>query len=175
MVVGNNKSATTIKIQANRWQFRLHADAAVQRGLHHLLEHGHGFTRSHWMPSLGKCLCRIATAAIMVDKFVETTQNTNKTQLLPSNYGTFRVLVVCAIGDHHPAHFARVQWRREIKYLSCMEKREGPTPCARKRVHEFIMGLCVVNGQTQERKTNVSRGFVLSPPGGGFEPKTFVS
>jgi len=39
-----------------------------------------------------------------------------------------------------------------IKYLSHMERREGPTPCVRKRVHEFIMGLCVANGQTQERK-----------------------
>ncbi len=31
----------------------------------------------------------------MVNKFVETTQNTIKTQLLASNYGTFRLLVVC--------------------------------------------------------------------------------
>jgi hypothetical protein len=30
----------------------------------------------------------------MVNKFVETTQNTNKTQLLASNYGTFWSLVV---------------------------------------------------------------------------------
>jgi hypothetical protein len=44
---------------------------------------------------LGKCLRRIAPAAAMVNEFVETTQNTNKTQLLASNYGTFRALVVC--------------------------------------------------------------------------------
>ena len=31
----------------------------------------------------------------MVNKFVETTQHTNKTQLLASNYGTSRSLVVC--------------------------------------------------------------------------------
>ena len=31
----------------------------------------------------------------MVDEFAETTQNTNKTQLLASNYGMFRALVVC--------------------------------------------------------------------------------
>jgi len=31
----------------------------------------------------------------MVDGFVETTLNTNKTQLLASNHGTFRALVVC--------------------------------------------------------------------------------
>jgi hypothetical protein len=41
------------------------------------------------MPPLVKCLRRIAPAAVIVDKFVETTQNTNNTQLLPSNYGTF--------------------------------------------------------------------------------------
>jgi hypothetical protein len=52
------------------------------------------------MPPSGKCLRRIAPAASMagrriapaasmVDGFVETTQNTNKTQQLASNYGTF--------------------------------------------------------------------------------------
>jgi hypothetical protein len=46
------------------------------------------------LPS-GECLCRIAPAAAMVNEFVETTQNTNKTQLLASTYGTFRALVVC--------------------------------------------------------------------------------
>ena len=48
-----------------------------------------------WMPPSGKCLCCIAPAAVTVDGFVETTLNTNKTQLLPSNYGTFWSLVVC--------------------------------------------------------------------------------
>jgi hypothetical protein len=43
----------------------------------------------HWMPQLGNCLCRIAPAAAMVNEFIETTQNTNKTQLEASNYGTF--------------------------------------------------------------------------------------
>jgi hypothetical protein len=41
------------------------------------------------MPPLGEYLRRIAPVAAMVDKFVETTQHTNKTQLLASNYGTF--------------------------------------------------------------------------------------
>jgi hypothetical protein len=41
------------------------------------------------MPPSGKCLRRIAPVAVMVNKFVETTQNTNKTQLVASNYGTF--------------------------------------------------------------------------------------
>jgi hypothetical protein len=47
------------------------------------------------MPPSSKCLRRIAPAAAMVKEFVETTQNTNKTQFLASNYGTFRALVVC--------------------------------------------------------------------------------
>jgi hypothetical protein len=41
------------------------------------------------MPPSGKCLRRIAPVAAMVDGFVETTLNTNKTQLLARNYGTF--------------------------------------------------------------------------------------
>jgi hypothetical protein len=74
--------------------FDCHADAAVEREVHRLLEHIQGYTGSHWMPPLGKCLCCTAPAAAMVDKFVENTQNTNKTQLLASNYGTLRSLVV---------------------------------------------------------------------------------
>jgi len=91
------KSATT-KMKANRWQFRLpwqcsHTiwGASLNRACPGL----------HWKPllyasiSIGKCLCRITQAAAMVNEFVENTQNTNKTQLLASNYGTFRALVVC--------------------------------------------------------------------------------
>jgi hypothetical protein len=40
------------------------------------------------MPPLGECLRRTAPAAIMVNEFVKTTLNTNKKQILPSNYGT---------------------------------------------------------------------------------------
>jgi len=58
------------------------------------MEHIQGFTGSHWMPPLVDCLRCIATAADMVNEFVETTQNTNKTQLLASNDSTFRALVV---------------------------------------------------------------------------------
>jgi hypothetical protein len=57
------------------------------------MEHIQGFTGSPWMPLLGKCLRRIAPAAAMINKFVETTQNTNKTQLLASNHSTFRALI----------------------------------------------------------------------------------
>jgi len=61
--------------------FDCHMDAVVRRGAHLLIEHIQGFTRSHWMPPPGECLRRIAPAAVMVDKFIETTLNTNKTQL----------------------------------------------------------------------------------------------
>ena len=53
------------------------------------MKHILGFTRSQWMLPLGECLRPIALAAAMVDEFVETTQNTNKTQLLAKNYSTF--------------------------------------------------------------------------------------
>ena len=64
-----------------------------------------------------------------------------------------------------------------IEYLSRMEKRVGLTPCARKGVQESNVGLCVarMDRHGSESNTNISRGFVLSPPGGGFEPKTLVS
>jgi hypothetical protein len=58
------------------------------------MEHVQGFTGSHWMPPSGKCLRHIAPAAAMVNGFVATTQNTNKTQLLASNYSTFQALVI---------------------------------------------------------------------------------
>ncbi len=74
--------------------FDCHADAAVQRGAHRPMEHVQGFTGSHWMPPSGKCLCRIAPAAAMVNGFVEAAQNTNKTHFLASNYCTFRALVI---------------------------------------------------------------------------------
>jgi hypothetical protein len=53
------------------------------------MKHIRGFTRSHWMPPLSECLRRIAPVTAIVNEFVETTQNTNKTQLLASTYGTF--------------------------------------------------------------------------------------
>ena len=75
--------------------FDYHSDAAVRCGAHRPMEHILGFTQSHWMPPSGECLSRIALAAATVNKFVETTQNTNKTQLLASDYRTF--LLVKAI------------------------------------------------------------------------------
>jgi len=46
-----------------------HGDAAVQRRAHRPMEHIQGFTRSHWMPTSGECLRRIAPTAAMVDEF----------------------------------------------------------------------------------------------------------
>jgi hypothetical protein len=101
MVVADNKIDETKKCrQEINDNFDSHSDAAIRRGAHCPMMHIRGFTRSHWMPPSGECLCRIAPAAAMVSEFVETTQNTNKTQLLASNYGSFRVLVVCE--NFHP-------------------------------------------------------------------------
>jgi hypothetical protein len=52
------------------------------------MEHILGFTRSPWMPPSGECLHSIAPAATMVNKFFESTQNTNKKLFLASDYGT---------------------------------------------------------------------------------------
>jgi hypothetical protein len=80
--IGDNKKCRRIA-----GDFDCHTDAAVRRGADRPLEHVHGFTRSHWMPPSGECLRCIAPAAVMVNKFVETTLNSDKTQLLPINYG----------------------------------------------------------------------------------------
>ena len=74
--------------------FDCHADAAVRRGAHRPMEHAQGFTWCQWMAPLGECLCHIVPTATMVGKFERNTQNTNKTQFLASNYGTFWSLVV---------------------------------------------------------------------------------
>jgi hypothetical protein len=81
--IGDNKTYRRIA-----GDFDCHTDAAVRHGAHRSIEHIQGFTRSHWMPPLGECLRRTAPAAIMVNEFVKTTLNTNKKQILPSNYGT---------------------------------------------------------------------------------------
>ena len=73
--------------------FDWHADAAVRREAHCPMEHVQGFIQSHWMPPSCECMRHIAPVAATVDEFVETTQKTNKTQLLASNYGTFWLLL----------------------------------------------------------------------------------
>jgi hypothetical protein len=46
-----------------------HADAVVQCEMHCPMEHNPGFTRSYWMPPLGKCLHRIDPVAAKVINF----------------------------------------------------------------------------------------------------------
>jgi hypothetical protein len=75
--------------------FNHHADVAVQCRTHCPMEHIQGFTRSHWMLPSGECLHRIAPAAVMVDEFVENTQNTNKKLFSASNLRYNQPLVVC--------------------------------------------------------------------------------
>jgi hypothetical protein len=74
MVVANNEIDNDKKITSNTGNFDHHADAAVQCGVHRPMEHIPGFTRSQWMPPLGKCLCCISPAAAMVDKLLENTK-----------------------------------------------------------------------------------------------------
>jgi hypothetical protein len=81
--------ATTKKCRQIAGNFDQHPDAAVRCGTHQPMEHIQGFTRSHWMLPLGGCLRRIAPVAVMVDKLVENTQNTNKKYYFQlATYGT---------------------------------------------------------------------------------------
>jgi hypothetical protein len=77
MVVGDNGIKNDKKCRESPGDFDHHADAAVQWGAHCPMEHIPGFSRSHWMPPLVKCLCRIAPVAA-VNEYIENTQNTNK-------------------------------------------------------------------------------------------------
>jgi hypothetical protein len=78
----------TKKCRKSAGDFDHYADAVVRCGAHCPIKHILGFTRSHWMPPLGKCLHHIAPVAAMVNKYVENTQNTSKKLLLASKYGT---------------------------------------------------------------------------------------
>jgi hypothetical protein len=69
MVVTNNEINGNKKCRRIDGIFYYHGDAAVRRGAHRPMEHIPGFTRSHWMPPSGECLCRIAPVAAMVDDF----------------------------------------------------------------------------------------------------------
>jgi hypothetical protein len=58
----------------------------------------------------------------MVKEFKSNTQNTNKTQLLPSNYGTFWSLVVCdnfnPKSDHLLGSSMRLELESSAKFLA---------------------------------------------------------
>ncbi len=89
-IIGDDKKCRQIA-----GNFDHHADAAEQCGAYHPMEHIQGFTRSHWMLPLGKCLRGIALAAVMVDELVENTQNTNKKLFSASNLWYNQPLVIC--------------------------------------------------------------------------------
>jgi hypothetical protein len=67
--VANNKINDDKKCRQVAGNFDCHVNAVVEYGVHHLNELIQGFHRSYWMPPLGKCLCRIALAAAMVNNF----------------------------------------------------------------------------------------------------------
>jgi hypothetical protein len=46
--------------------FDHHGFLIVQSGAHRPIKHIKGFTRSHWMPPLGECLCCIAAMFAML-------------------------------------------------------------------------------------------------------------
>ncbi len=58
------------------------------------MEHIQGYTGSHWMLPLGRCLRCTAPAAAMVIEIGGKHKNTYKTQLIASNYGANQSLVV---------------------------------------------------------------------------------
>ena len=62
------------------------------------------------MPPLGKCLRRIALAAAMVNEFIETTPNTNKTQLLAMLLGKIESATTTNAGES-PAISIAMQMR----------------------------------------------------------------
>jgi hypothetical protein len=82
--VANNEIDNNKKCRQIAGNFDGHADAAVQCVAHCPIAHIQGFTRSHWMPLLGKCPRRIALAATKIINFGCKHKNTNKTKLLAS-------------------------------------------------------------------------------------------
>ena len=80
------------KMKANCWQFLLPWQcSSTTRGASP--DRSRPELHWHWKSldaAIGQVPARIAPAAAMVNEFIETTQNTNKTQLLPgSNYGMY--------------------------------------------------------------------------------------
>jgi len=69
IIMGGNKINNTKTKTSNAGNFDCHAYVAVRCGAHRPMKHIPGFTRSHWMPPLGKCLHCIAVAAAMVGNF----------------------------------------------------------------------------------------------------------
>ena len=82
---------------------------------------------------------------------------------------------VWAIRDRHPAHLARVRWQSGNQVPILYGGTRRPHSMRAKARAHIQYGLKYGKWtDTGAKVMNVSRGFVLSPPGGGFEPKTFV-
>ncbi len=77
-IMGNNKIDNAKKCRKFTGNFDHHGDALVQSRAHHPMKHIKGFTRSHWMPPSGKCLCHIALMAAMVMILGENTKHQQK-------------------------------------------------------------------------------------------------
>ena len=74
---------------------------------------------------------------------------------------------VWAIGDRHPAHFARVRWRSGYQVPILYGETRRPNSMrakARTRIRYGLM--CGEWTDTGVKVTNISQGFVLSPPSG---------
>ena len=95
MVVGDNKSTATKNAGES---MAISIAMAMQRydagHIARWITSGASLKATGCRHRVSSCALRhIAPAAAMVNEFVETTQNTNKTQHLASNYGAFRALV----------------------------------------------------------------------------------
>jgi hypothetical protein len=67
--VDDDKISNAKKYTYFTGNFDCHGDAVVGCAEHHPMEHIPGFTRSNWMPPLGKCLGCFSLAAAMVNNF----------------------------------------------------------------------------------------------------------
>jgi hypothetical protein len=83
-----------------------HADALEQYGVHRLIQHDQGFTRSHWMPPSGNYLLRIAPEAARA-----TAINTTMMQHVPT---LLAVLMAVAMLRYYTVRIA--QWRRIVAF-----------------------------------------------------------
>jgi hypothetical protein len=70
------------KMQKIKGNFNHHANVVVQYGTHDPMEHIQGFTRSHWMPPSGECLC---LCAVLPRRLPFSTNLLKKNITLPKN------------------------------------------------------------------------------------------
>jgi hypothetical protein len=63
MYYDTNKATMTNKCTSSAGRFDGHGSAPVQYKVHHPMQHVQGYSGSHWMPTLGNYLLRIAPAA----------------------------------------------------------------------------------------------------------------